>query len=57
MNLMKLEYNHENRSHRLFLAAHIVKLMNDKGFVEVEMPNTEERVFEWRVTTKDKDGN
>ena len=56
MDLMKLEYKHEDKSHRLFLAAHIVKLMNSKGFVEVEMPNCEERVFEWRVKTTDATG-
>jgi len=55
-DLMKMEYNHEDKAHRLFLAGHIIKLLNDKGFVEVEMPNTKERVFEWRVTTKDANG-
>jgi len=55
-DLMKLEYNHEDKAHRLFLAAHILKIMNDKGFVEVAMPNCEERVFEWRVKTKDANG-
>lgn len=51
-----MKYDPKNKDHRLFLAGKVLGLLEEKGFVEVEMPNTEERVFEWRVTTKTTEG-
>ena len=51
-----MKYIHSDKNHRLFLAGKVLTMLNAAGFVEVAMPNTEERVFARNVVVKNDKG-